>query len=145
MKILNKKKLLLVDDSEDDYILLKEAIHDSDIEVNLVHCLSGEEALHYLMDQQNKGKAELPNLILLDLKMPTLNGFEILKRLKHDPILQQIPIVVLSSSDLTGDIRKSYELLANSYIVKPFDYDELILTVKSLTNYWFKISRLPYD
>jgi CheY-like chemotaxis protein len=124
--------ILIVDDSPDDVQLLLRTFSRIGIQ-NPVHvCSGGAEALRYLFD----GSHDPPALVLLDLKMPGVDGFHVLSKVKSHPILRDVIIIVLTTSFNIGDIQLSYELGANSFITKPFDLDEFKELVKAFHQYW---------
>src|SRR4051812_19738005 len=106
----------------------------------------GEEALHYLSGEgrySNRAEYPLPELILLDLKMPKVDGFELVRWIRRQPGFASIPVVVLTSSDAIRDVNRAYALGANSFLVKPLDFDNFIETAKMLKTYWLKMSKFP--
>jgi two-component system response regulator len=119
--------ILLVDDDKADIFLTRKALQDCDIEMSLSIVNDGIEALEHLDHSDG-----LPKMILLDLNMPRMDGFETLERLKNDPRLNQIPVVVLTTSNSLEDVMKSYESLANCYVSKSASMSELIHAVTSL-------------
>lgn len=138
--------ILMADDDPDDCMLAKEALAESRLANDLRFVSNGEELLDYL---HHRGKyAQLsssprPGLILLDLNMPKKDGREALKEIKADPNLRYIPIVVLTTSKAEEDIHRSYDLGANSFIVKPVTFSSLVEVMKTLRKYWFEIVELP--
>ncbi len=142
----NKQTLvdvLLIEDNIVDVRLLEEAFQEEQLNVNLRSVLDGEEALDFLLKKNKHSTATTPDLIILDLNLPKLNGHEILKRIKDDPILKTIPVIILTSSQSEEDIINSYKLQANSYIKKPFDLDGFRAVVRSIDQFWFTIAKLP--
>ena len=138
-------EVLIVEDNEGDVRLIKEAFAGSKADGRFSVVNDGEEALDYLY---RRGKFELstrPDLILLDLNLPRLNGFDVLSDVKSNPVLQQIPVVIFSSSTSDNDVVKSYDLKANSYISKPSDFDEFLNVVKTIEEFWFRTVRLPVN
>lgn len=134
-------EVLLVEDEEADAYLVKKAFKDSCILINIHHVLDGVEALEYLRSND----VPQPNLILLDLNMPRMNGREFLGEMKRDEMLQHIPVVVLTTSDVEGDIVTTYQLGASGFITKPVDLTQFMDTIKQMENYWFALVRLPGD
>lgn len=137
--------ILLVEDNPDDVELTLLALERNNIAnpVNVVR--DGQEALDFLF---YRGKFEnakhlLPNLILLDLKLPKVDGIEVLQKIKADRKLKLIPVVVLTSSKMESDVLKSYDLGVNSYIRKPVDFDQFVDTVKQIGFYWMLINEHP--
>lgn len=130
-------EILLVEDSMDDAILTMRALKKCGLANSIYHVKDGTEALDFFY---GKGKftdrKELPKLVLLDLKMPKVSGIEVLSTIKSDPLLKAVPVVILTSSKEDPDVRKCYELGANSYIVKPVDSDNFFQAVKEIGLYW---------
>lgn len=140
MMMENKEiEIILVEDNLDDATLIIRALKKNNLANNLVHLKDGVEALDFLFgvgEYNNDGLHINPKLMLLDLKMPRVNGLEVLKKVKEDPKTKSIPVVVLTSSAEDPDIKKCYELGANSYIVKPVEFDSFIKAVSELGLYW---------
>jgi CheY-like chemotaxis protein len=136
-------EILLVEDNPSDVLLTQIAMQQCKI-VNNVHVApDGEEALQFLRRQGPHGGAARPDLILLDLNLPRMDGRELLAAIKADPDLKSIPVVVLTTSDAERDVIQSYSLHANAYITKPVDMDQFIRIVKGIDDYWFGLVRLP--
>jgi CheY-like chemotaxis protein len=137
--------VLFADDDPDDRLLLKQAFESAEL-MNDLRCVKdGEELLDYLYLRSGykEGNAPRPNLILLDFNMPRKNGREVLKEIKADPDLKQIPLVILSTSKHDEDILYSYRTGANSYLTKPVTFTGLVQMVKRLITYWQEVVRLP--
>lgn len=137
--------ILLVEDNPDDVELTIHALKKNNI-VNLVEIVrDGQEALDYLFytGKYTNSTLPLPGLILLDLKLPKVDGIEILKNIKVDRKLKLIPVVVLTSSKEERDVIESYNLGVNSYIRKPVDFDQFVETVKQIGFYWLLINEPP--
>lgn len=138
--------ILLAEDEENDVILIKRAFEKSRL-INPVHVVeNGEDALHYLSGQGKYSDRDLypfPTLLLLDLKLPKKNGFEVIQAVRANDEWKRLLIVVLSSSSLNPDINRAYELGANSYLVKPPDFDNLIAMLKQLQSYWLILNAKP--
>lgn len=140
--------ILMADDDEDDCLLAREALTESRLANNLKLVRDGEELMDYLYRRGQyapPSHSPRPGLILLDLNMPKKDGREALKEIKSDPNLRQIPIVVLTTSKTEEDIYRSYDLGANSFIVKPVTFDSLVEVVKTIGRYWFEIVELPME
>ncbi|MCF7794672.1 MAG: response regulator [Candidatus Cloacimonetes bacterium] len=136
-------EILLVEDNLNDVKLTKKALQKQDLNAKVAHVENGQEAIDYIFCRNkfsDRKKSSFPNLILLDLKLPKMDGLEVLKILKKDERTKSIPIVVLTSSDQDSDIEKSYDLGANSYIVKPVDFDQFMKSVTELGLYWFLLN-----
>lgn len=136
--------ILLVEDEPADANLVRSALKTNKVYCTLHHVLDGVEALAFLRRQGESYKnAPQPDLILLDLNMPRMNGKEFLAEIKKDPVLSVIPVVVLTTSDVERDVVASYKLGAAGYITKPVDMEQFIDAVRQLDNYWFVLARLP--
>lgn len=134
----NKAYVLYVDDSEDDTIMAKRAFNKSHFANDIVILTDGQECIDYMFyenDYKNK-EHDFPVVILLDLNMPRLSGFDVLKRLRENEATRLIPIVVLTTSDAENDILKAYELGANSFITKPIKTEDFFNTIQELDMYW---------
>ena len=139
--------ILMADDDDDDRRLTREALLEGRLANDLRFVENGEELMEYLRRQGKFAGTEVPRpgLILLDLNMPRKDGRTVLKEIKSDPELRQIPVVVLTTSQADEDIYKSYDLGVNSYIVKPVTFDALVDILQTLEKYWFEIVELPRD
>lgn len=135
--------ILLVEDNPDDIMITKRAFAKGRILNKLYVVQDGEEAIEFLRKRGKYKDVPTPTLVLLDLKMPKMNGFEVLEQIKGDKDLKSIPIVVLTSSERDKDIEEAYKLGCNSYIVKPVNFDNFIKTVVDIKEYWLSISRVP--
>lgn len=135
--------VLIADDDEDDRFFALEALKENRHITDVKTVNDGEELMDYLHQRGQFVDAERPVLILLDLNMPKKDGREALQEIKSSPKLQNIPIVVLTTSQSEDDILKSYELGVNSYITKPVSFDGLVNVMKALGQYWFEIVSLP--
>jgi CheY-like chemotaxis protein len=136
-------EILLVEDNPGDVELTKEALLEGRLYHNLHVVETGADALKYLRHQDRYEKVLRPDLILLDLNLPGKNGRQILAEIKSDTHLKSIPVIVLTTSEAELDISTSYELHANCYIVKPVDVQQFFIVVRSLTDFWFTLVRLP--
>lgn len=132
------KTILLVEDNADDEQLTLRAMRQSDIPNIIRVARDGAEALDKLFGVDEK---HLPDLVLLDLKLPKVNGLEVLQRIRANDKTKTLPVVILTSSDEERDIVESYELGANSYIRKPVDFDQFIDAVRQLGLYWLSMNR----
>jgi CheY-like chemotaxis protein len=138
--------ILLVEDNPDDVELTLRAFKKAKLKNNVIVVRDGQEALDYIYHQgayQDKDKAPTPGLILLDLKLPRVDGIEVLRKLKSVPQKRRIPVVVLTISEREVDIVKSYDLGANSYIIKPVDFDKFMDTVQNINLYWVLTNTSP--
>ena len=140
--ILAEFSVLLVEDDPADAYLVREAFRENRLLVNLHHVPDGVAAMELLTGDGGE-PAYRPNLILLDLNMPRMDGRQFLAEIKKHPSLATIPVVVLTTSDVERDLLASYRLGATGYIVKPVDMDQLVGIIKVLGEYWFTVVRLP--
>ncbi len=136
-------EILLVEDSPGDVRLTQEALKDSKLFNNLNVVPDGVEAMAFLRRQEQYTNAPRPDLILLDLNLPRMDGRQVLQEIKSDESLKRIPVVVLTTSSNETDIFITYNLHANCYISKPVDFTQFINVVKSIEHFWFSIVRLP--
>ena len=135
--------ILLVEDNEGDARLAQEALRESKIRNSLYHVVDGVEAMDFLHKQGKYAQVPRPDLILLDLNLPRMDGREVLAAIKGDENLKRIPVVILTTSSDEADIFKSYNLHANCYITKPLGLDQFIQVVKSIEDFWLTIVKLP--
>jgi CheY-like chemotaxis protein len=138
-------EILLVEDNPGDVRLTVEAFKEGKMGNHLKIARDGVEALEVLRRQGEHANAARPDLILLDLNLPRMDGREVLAEIKRDPDLKRIPVVVLTTSDAEQDIARSYELHANCYITKPVDMSQFIDIVKRIEGFWLTIVKLPND
>ncbi len=138
-----KVEVLLVEDNRDDAELTIRALRKNNLANNLVHVKDGAEALDFIFCENEYAKRNFnnfPKVILLDLNMPKIGGIEVLTKMKSDERTKSIPIVILTSSNEDPDIENCYQLGANSYIVKPVDFDGFIKAVGNLGLYWISLN-----
>jgi chemotaxis family two-component system response regulator Rcp1 len=135
--------LLLVEDNPADVVLLKEALKESPLPVQLCVVADGSEALAFLHHEQPYQDAPRPTLILLDLNVPRVPGQAVLAQVKAEANLKQIPIIVLSGSRRPDDIQQSYELGANAYLQKPLEFGAYVEMVQGLLDFWCRRAVLP--
>ena len=138
--------ILLVEDRDDDVLLIRRAFERAKI-LNPLHVASnGEEAVAYLKGEgkySNRDEYPLPDLVLLDLKMPGLNGFDVLQWIRRQPGFASLRVVVLTSSDQMRDVNEAYHLGANSYLVKPTEIEDFVALTRAISGYWLWISKAP--
>lgn len=138
--------ILLAEDDPGDQELTRRALEQSRIRNELYIVEDGEEALNYLLRRgkyEDPASSPKPDLMLLDLNMPKMDGKQLLEQMRADPNLRRIPVVALTTSKQENDIIRTYDLGANSYIVKPVDMDQFVNAIKVLKDYWFQIVVLP--
>jgi CheY-like chemotaxis protein len=144
MKFLDKPvEILLVEDNEGDVGLIEEVFEEAKIRNNLHVAEDGEEAMLYLHGEGKFSGSPRPDIILLDLNLPKKDGREVLREIKEDNTLRNIPVVILMTSNAEKDILRAYDLHANAYINKPLDFDQFIKVVESIGNFWLEIVKLP--
>jgi CheY-like chemotaxis protein len=144
MRILGKPvEILLVEDNEGDVGLIEEVFEEAKIRNNLHVAEDGEEAILYLHGKGKFSGSPRPDIIILDLNLPNKDGREVLREIKEDSDLKNIPVIVLTTSGAEKDILRSYNLHANAYDTKPLDFDQFIKVVGSIENFWLEIVRLP--
>ena len=130
--------ILLVEDNPNDAELTQRALKKSEIGARLAIARDGAEALEYLLSRRPK-----PKVIFLDLKLPKIDGIEVLRRLRQDDRTQSIPVIVLTSSQEERDIKECYSLGVNSYVVKPVEFDKFYKVVADLGTYWLVLNKAP--
>jgi len=136
-------EILLVEDSPADVRLTKEALKEAKV-LNHLHVVNdGEKAMDFLHKRGDYSGAVGPDVILLDLNLPRMDGREVLAKVKSDPALRRIPVVILTTSQAEQDILQSYDLHANCYITKPVDLDQFMDVVRQIEEFWLSIVKLP--
>lgn len=143
---MNQKKILLVEDNPDDETLILMSLKKSNVANEIEVVRDGQEALDYMFAtgrHAGRDPDDRPTVVLLDLKLPKMDGLEVLRRIREDPRTKTQPVVVLTSSDEHRDRLKSYDLGANSYVCKPLDFAEFNDAVKSLGLYWLLLNMPP--
>lgn len=137
--------VLLVEDNPNDALLAIRSLKDGKLANEIVHLKDGQEAMDYLFRQEKySGRKGLqPKVILLDLKLPKVNGLELLKALRSNPETKLVPIVILTSSQMESDLIESYKLGANSYIVKPVDFENFSKSIREVGLYWLILNKPP--
>lgn len=143
---MNEIEILLVEDSPDDLDMSLHALRKAKVVNRIQIARDGAEALDYIFCQgafAGRSMKDGPKVILLDLKLPKVDGMEVLKRIKADPRTQMIPVVILTSSREQKDVVESYKLGVNSYIVKPVSFDQFVAAVQELGIYWLLLNQPP--
>jgi chemotaxis family two-component system response regulator Rcp1 len=138
-------EVLLVEDSPGDVRLTQEAFRDANKSIHLHVAMDGIEAMAFLRHEGSHAHDPRPDLILLDLNLPKMDGREVLTHIKEDADLKMIPTVILTTSDAEADIRKSYQLQANCYLTKPVQLDAFEALVKSINDFWLTKVKLPHQ
>ena len=133
--------ILLVDDNEGDILLTKEALDDARIVNKISIAYDGVEAIRFL--RKRSKSPDMPDLILLDINLPKMDGTEVLSTIKNDPELKRIPVIMLTTSSAEKDILASYNNYANCYITKPVDLDRFMDVVRTIEDFWISIVKLP--
>ncbi len=140
----NTIEILLVEDDEYDIELTLRALREDRIANHVTVLRNGEEALKFLAERQGGEMDDMPRLILLDLKLPKCDGHQVLQRIKENPVMKIIPVVVLTSSREEEDMMRSYLGGANSYIQKPVNFEQFRKVVKDLGLYWLMVNQMPH-
>lgn len=136
-------RVLLVEDNENDAVLIREAMTEAGVDVQLDRVASGADCLRFLRKEGEFSGAETPDLVLLDLKLPDLDGGEVMKQLTADERISHLPVIVLSTSDDETDVLALYRLRCSSYITKPDDFDQYVSTLQNIFSYWSTVVVLP--
>jgi two-component system response regulator len=136
-------EILLVEDSPADILITREAFQEARL-INSIHSVEdGVQAMEFLHRSGSYASAPRPDLILLDLNLPRMNGREVLAQIKADADLKHIPVIILTTSSAHEDILKAYDLHANCYVVKPVGFENFLRAVQSIRNFWFSVVSLP--
>lgn len=144
----NSVEILLVEDNMSDAELTIRALKKQNLTNNLIHLKNGAEALDFIFARgpySARDAEKFPKVILLDLKMPKVNGLEVLHKIREDERTRKIPVVILTSSKEDPDIEKCYELGVNSYIVKPVEFNDFSKAVSDLGFYWLLLNQVPHN
>ena len=139
--------LLLIEDNEDHAEVVKRSFKDYHVANEIHHVVDGESALDYLFRRgiyTDPKESPTPDLILLDLRLPKIDGLEVLKAIKEDKDLRKIPAVILTTSDMESDVAMAYDYHANSYLVKPLDFEKFIELMKEIGYYWLGWNTNPW-
>jgi CheY-like chemotaxis protein len=136
-------KLLMVEDNAADVMLTQELLSESKVMVSMEVVNDGAEALAYLRREPPFTNAILPDLVLLDLNLPKINGHQVLKEIKNDPELKHLPVIILTTSQAETDIRSAYADYAAAYITKPVDLEQFSTVVQAIEGFWFSVVKLP--
>jgi len=136
-------KILLVEDNEGDVVLTMQALKKANVTNGISVAMDGDEAMKYLRKEGKFANAETPDLILLDINLPKIDGMEVLAEIKNDDELKSIPVVMLTTSDSEKDIARSYNNHANCYVTKPVDFKKFIEVIQAIKDFWISIVKLP--
>lgn len=136
-------EILLVEDNPGDVRLTREAFRDAKVRNDIIVVSDGLEAMAFLKQEAEHAKAVRPDLILLDLNLPRMNGFEVLDAIKVDESLRRIPVIVLTTSQAEQDIISSYNLYANAYVTKPVDLEQFIAAIRAIEGFWLEVVKFP--
>ena len=145
---MQHKTLLLVEDNPDDEALTLRALKRHKLVKDIVVARDGQEALDYLFAQgafSDRNINQLPHVILLDLKLPRIDGLSVLQQLRANDVTKNVPVVILSSSNEEQDILRSYNFGANSYVRKPVDFEQFLKTARQLGQFWLGLNEVAYD
>lgn len=137
------KPILLVEDNPNDRLLMERAFNKSKLGNHMTIANDGQEALDYLFGTETTAPQPLPILVLLDLKLPKVDGLEVLEKIRSDERTQLLPVVILTSSKEQDDLVRSYKLGVNSYVRKPVDFNEFVNAVQQLGLYWLILNESP--
>jgi two-component system, chemotaxis family, response regulator Rcp1 len=140
---MKELQILLVEDNEGDILLTLEAFKELKVSNTVAVVRDGAEAIEFLKKEGQFRDCAMPNLILLDINMPRLNGIEVLEFIKNDEKLKKIPVVMLTTSSSDADIAACYERSANCFITKPMDFEKFLDIVQSIESFWFNVAQLP--
>ena len=135
--------VLLVEDDPGDVLMTKEAFQDYKVQNQLHVVNDGTEAMAFLRREGDYADVPRPDLVLLDLNLPRMDGREVLQAIKSDPDLASIPVVVLTTSEAEEDVLRSYSLHANAYVIKPVDFERFIQVVRQIDDFFITVVRLP--
>ncbi len=144
----NPVQILLIEDNRMDVELTLDAFREAKLHNPIHVATNGNEALDYLFGRDqyaDRNSYPLPHLVLLDLKLPGIDGFEVLRQIKATPILKRLPVIILTSSKEEGDLALSYDIGANSYLVKPVSFDGFLEIVRRIEGYWLSLNIAPPD
>ena len=145
-KLSSPVSILIADDDAQDAMLVRMAAQRAGLGLRLETVVDGQQAIDYLMGRNryvDRQTHPFPSMMLLDLKMPRLSGFDVLDFIRREPELRRLPVVIFSSSDDPKDIQRAYDAGANSYLCKPHSNDDLSALLKALEDYWCKFNRFP--
>ena len=140
---MTPRSILLVEDNAGDVRLTREALREADVAAALIAVPDGEQALAFLRREGEHADAGRPDLILLDLNLPKVDGREVLEKIKSDPKLRRVPVIALTSSTREEDVVRAYDLGVNTFISKPVKFEDFIRVIATIRDYWIVIATLP--
>lgn len=140
--MLKPVHILLVEDNEGDIVLTMDAFEESKINTTISVVRNGQEAVDFLFKRERFEQENKPDLILLDINIPILNGHEVLRVIKQDAELKKIPVIMLTTSSSTRDINLSYENYANSYVTKPIEMEDFLKAILKIEEFWLQLCKL---
>lgn len=140
--MLKPVHILLVEDNEGDIVLTMDAFEESKINTTISVVRNGQEAVDFLYKRDRYTEENKPDLILLDINIPILNGHEVLRVIKQDAELKKIPVIMLTTSSNTRDINLSYENYANSYVTKPIEMEDFLKAILKIEEFWLQLCKL---
>ena len=136
--------ILSIENNVPDFNLLKEALLQiPDLDLDIINITNGKESLDFIFKNLHFDNRPYPDLIILDINLPVIDGYDILRKIKNSNLYRSIPVIMYSTSDAEKDIKESYHLYANSYIIKSFDIDDLFKKIANMGEYWLKTEELP--
>lgn len=135
--------VLLVEDDPGDAGLAREALREGKFTCRIHHADGGDAALDFMRRRGAYVEAPRPDLVLLDLNMPGITGWDVLQEMRGDPLLTHLPVVVLTTSDYPADVNRAYSLGANSFVTKPVDFDDFVAAMRGIEEFWFGLAKLP--
>tara|TARA_R110000868_G_scaffold380920_4_gene647238 strand:- start:151 stop:591 length:441 start_codon:yes stop_codon:yes gene_type:complete len=139
-QLLKITHILLVEDNEGDIILTLEAFEQCNVKTDISVAKNGQEALDFLNKKGDFIDAKRPDLILLDINIPIYNGHEVLEKIKSDPVLKKIPVIVLTTSSSKNDLNKAYSNHCNSYVEKPLNIEEFLAAILKIEQFWLQLT-----
>jgi two-component system response regulator len=135
--------ILIVDDNESDVELTLRALRKSQVDLECVVVEDGREALDYLLGADGSESGQLPDLVLMDINLPKVNGLDVLRRIRMERRTRRLPVVILTSSIVAGDVATCYDLGANGYIHKPINFTEFVEHIQQMVKFWLEINVRP--
>ena len=140
---MKEVEILLVEDNRGDVLLTQEALLNWDTKNRISAVGDGEEAIRYLRETVDECSGHLPDLVILDINLPKIDGKEVLSIMKNDPLLKTIPVIMLTTSSADSDVQDAYANHANCYVIKPVDLNKFMEVIRSIEEYWVSIVKLP--